>query len=230
MNWKNDAHHYGSLPIALHWLTLLLLFGVYAAIELHDLAPKGSALRADLKLWHFALGLALFALVAIRLAMRRAWGAAPAIEPAPARWQLRAGHVLHGALYVFLVAMPLLGWLAVSAAGKPVALAGIELPALIGAAPELSKSLSVSQRRRAGRDPAIYLVGSAKTKGGKERDLRSLNRGRLRHPLFGDREHWFNQSVHPGWWDEPIEDGVDDIRRELENVLDDIARKIAQKL
>ncbi|MCD6733771.1 MAG: cytochrome b [Burkholderiaceae bacterium] len=141
MKWKNDAHHYGSLPIALHWLTLLLLFGIYAAIELHDLAPKGSALRADLKLWHFALGLTLFALVAMRLAVRRAWGSAPAIEPAPPRWELRAAHLLHGALYAFLVAMPLLGWLAVSAAGKPVALAGIELPALMGAAPELSKSL-----------------------------------------------------------------------------------------
>jgi cytochrome b561 len=141
MNWKNDAHHYGSMPVALHWLTLLLLFGVYAAIELHDLAPKGSALRADLKLWHFALGLTLFALVAMRLAMRRAWGAAPAIEPEPPRWELRTAHLLHGALYVFLIAMPLLGWLAVSAAGKPVALLGVDLPALIGPAPELSKSL-----------------------------------------------------------------------------------------
>lgn len=141
MNWKNDTHHYGSLPIAMHWLTLLLLFAVYLAIELHDLAPKGSVLRADLKLWHFALGLALFALVAVRLAMRSASGTTPAIEPAPPRWEMRAAHLMHSALYVFLVAMPLLGWLAVSASGKPVAFLGVELPALLAPAPELSKSL-----------------------------------------------------------------------------------------
>ncbi len=31
-------------------------------------------------------------------------------------------------------------------------------------------------------------------------DLRSLDRGRLRHPLFGNREHWYNESVPRGWW------------------------------
>jgi cytochrome b561 len=36
------------LSIGMHWLMLLLMIGVYAAINLQDLAPKGSALRADL--------------------------------------------------------------------------------------------------------------------------------------------------------------------------------------
>jgi hypothetical protein len=28
-----------------------------------------------------------------------------------------------------------------------------------------------------------------------------LNRGKWRHPLFGNRSHWFEQSVTPGWFD-----------------------------
>lgn len=141
MNWKNDTHHYGSPLVAIHWLTLALLVGVYATIELHDLAPKDSALRADLKLWHFALGLAVFALVGARLVVRLFSGPTPVIEPGVARWQMRSAHFLHAALYVFLVAMPLLGWLTVSAAGKPVLFFGMELPALLSPDKGLSKSL-----------------------------------------------------------------------------------------
>ena len=97
-------------------------------------------------------------------------------------------------------------------------------------AKELSKSLRVKQRRRAGKDPAIFLVGSAKTRKGKERDLTSLNRGRLRHTLFGDRRNWYDQSVRPDWWDAPIQEDIDDVRREVEKALDNAAQKLAAKL
>jgi len=94
----------------------------------------------------------------------------------------------------------------------------------------LSKSLRVKTRRRAGgRNPAIYLVGSAKTEDGKDRDLSSLNRGRLRHPLYGDRRHWFNQQVSPNWWDDPLLEGADEVREELVKTLDDVARKLDKK-
>ena len=95
---------------------------------------------------------------------------------------------------------------------------------------ELAKSLKVKTRRRAGRDPAIYLYATAKTKKKVERDLSSLNRGRLRHPLFGDRRHWFNQPVTPKWWDDPLSQNADVVREELVGVLDDIAVRLAKKL
>lgn len=34
----------------------------------------------------------------------------------------------------------------------------------------------------------------------KGMDLQSLDRGRLRHPLFGNRGHWYDQPVRRGWW------------------------------
>jgi len=95
---------------------------------------------------------------------------------------------------------------------------------------ELAKSLRVRARRRAGRNPAVSLVAKAKTPGGKERDLASLNRGRLRHPLYGNRRYWFDQEVSPNWWDDPLLEGADRVREEIVNVLDDIGRKLEQKL
>lgn len=94
---------------------------------------------------------------------------------------------------------------------------------------ELAKSLKVRTRRRAGRNPSIRLVGSAKTPGGKDRDLASLNRGRLRHPLYGNRGYWYDQDVSPKWWDEPLFDNVKPVRAEIVKVLDEVARKAARK-
>ncbi len=34
----------------------------------------------------------------------------------------------------------------------------------------------------------------------------------------------------PGWWDEPLSDGAEEVRTELVNVLDDIGAKLARKL
>lgn len=97
-------------------------------------------------------------------------------------------------------------------------------------ADELSKTLRVRARRRTGRDPGVSLAGTAKTARGKDRNLRALNRGQLRHPLYGNRERWSTQQVSTGWWDEPLSDGADEVRQELVNVLDDIGRKLERKL
>jgi len=95
---------------------------------------------------------------------------------------------------------------------------------------ELAKSLKVRARRRAGKDPSIRLVGTAKTPRGKQRDLASLNRGRLRHPLYGNRRYWYDQKVSPNWWDEPLFEGVEQVREELVQVLDDIWAKVERQL
>lgn len=102
MCWKNTDDRYASLSIGLHWLMLLLLVAVYAAINLQDLAPKGSALRADLKSWHFMLGLTVLALVLIRLATRLFAGPAPLIAPVLSVWNQRLKTWMHVALHVFM--------------------------------------------------------------------------------------------------------------------------------
>lgn len=131
MTMKTTSPRYGALTIGMHWLMLILLVAVYACIELRGFYPKGSALRDAMKTWHFMLGLSVFALVFVRIALRVA-GRTPPIVPAPPPWQQRLAALGHLAIYAFLIAMPLLGWLVLSAAGKPVPFFGMQLPALVG--------------------------------------------------------------------------------------------------
>src|SRR5690606_2696201 len=71
-------------------------------------------------------------LVAVRLPARWLSGPAPVITPPIPAWQARASAGVHAALYLFMLGMPLLGWLTVSAKGHPVPLFfRLELPALI---------------------------------------------------------------------------------------------------
>lgn len=140
MTWKNTTNRYGTLSIGLHWLMLLLLAAVYAAIELREIFPKGSDPREALKALHFMLGLSVFALVWLRLAIRLS-GPTPRIEPEPAAWEKLSSTVMHVALYVLMIGLPLGGWLVLSAAGKPIPFFGLQLPPLIGENKDLAKLL-----------------------------------------------------------------------------------------
>lgn len=140
MNRENTHEHYGSLSIAMHWLMLLLLIAVYACIELRELYPKGSDPREALKHWHFMLGLTVFALLWLRLLLRLT-SPVPRIEPPIGVWSQRLAALMHLALYLFLLVMPLLGWLVLSAKGKPIPFFGLELPALLAPDKQLAHSL-----------------------------------------------------------------------------------------
>lgn len=139
-NWKNSASRYGGLSIGIHWIMVLLFIGIYGAVNLHDLFEKGSALRDGLMTWHFMLGLLVFTLVWLRLATRLS-GPTPAIVPQLPRLQLQSSKLLHLALYLLMIGMPLTGWLMLSAAGKSIPFFGLELPPLIGENKELSKQI-----------------------------------------------------------------------------------------
>lgn len=128
---------FGGLSIGLHWLMLLLLAAVYACIELREFYPRGSDIREGLKTWHFMLGLSVFVLVWIRLIAR--WRT-PLLSPSPGwtRWPAAAGHL---ALYGLMIAMPLLGWLALSADGKDIPFFGFSLPPLVAPNEGLTEQL-----------------------------------------------------------------------------------------
>ena len=139
--WRNGSAQYGSLSIALHWVMLLLLIAVYATIELRGMFPKGSDPREAMKAWHFMLGLAVFGLVWLRLLIQATAGPVPAIVPVQPRWQAASAKLMHALLYLFMIAMPILGWLVLSAEGKPIPFFGVNLPALIAENKESAKSL-----------------------------------------------------------------------------------------
>ena len=122
---------YSSLSITLHWAMVLLLIAVYACIELREYYPKGSDFREGLKMWHFMLGLTMLLLVLIRV-VARVTSATPLITPDPLAWQTLVAKLTHLALYAFMIAMPIAGWVILSASGKAIPFYGLDLPALVG--------------------------------------------------------------------------------------------------
>src|SRR5688572_19775353 len=113
------SSRYSSLSIALHWAMLVLIVAVYACIELRGYYPRGSEMREGLKMWHFMLGLLVLLLVLIRIALRL-FGSTPPITPQPSALQSVIARLMHLALYLFMLAMPIAGWLILSAEGAVV--------------------------------------------------------------------------------------------------------------
>lgn len=156
MRRPEQTERYNKASMALHWIMLLLLAAVYAAIEFRELFPKGSDSRELLKATHFMLGLTVFALVWVRLAMRRI-RPVPFVDPDPVVWQRLAARLTHLALYAFMIAMPLGGWIILSAEGKPIPFYGFELPALVGQSEDLAET--VEGLHELGGTIGYYLIG-----------------------------------------------------------------------
>jgi hypothetical protein len=81
------------------------------------------------------------------------------------------------------------------------------------------------------RDPGVAITGQARV---KARKLRNLDAGRLTHPLFGDREHWYTQEgaekgVEPGWFTGPAEAAGPRVRTEIERALEDVSNRATSK-
>jgi hypothetical protein len=105
----HPAAHYSRLSITLHWLMLVLLAAVYACIELRGLFPKGSAERDVMKDLHFMLGLSVFVLVWLRLALRLS-RRHPSDRAQATGLADRLSHLVHLLLYLMMIGLPLAGW------------------------------------------------------------------------------------------------------------------------
>ena len=127
---SHPIDRYSAASIILHWLMLLLIIGAYAAIEFREFFPKGSELREALKMWHFMLGLSVLGLVWLRIVARLMW-CRPWSSSGDPPWRHAIAKTTHLALYVFMLGMPVLGWLTLSAEGDPIPLFGLEIPALV---------------------------------------------------------------------------------------------------
>lgn len=125
-----DTSRYIAPMVILHWVTLVLLIGVFGFIELRELFEKGTEARELMKSIHYMLGLTVLLTVVVRLFFRFS-AKVPPIQPEP-HWIAKGlSSVMHGILYALMLGMPIAGWLMLSAAGKPIPFFGLELPALI---------------------------------------------------------------------------------------------------
>jgi len=147
---------YSSASIAMHWAMVLVFVAVYVLINLAEGFEKGSAERQMARDWHATFGLLVFALVWLRIALR-VLGTTPPIVPQPSALMEKLAKLGHLALYVLMVALPLVGWLLLSARGKPIPFFGLELPALMAPNKELGRT--IKEIHEFGGNLGYFLIG-----------------------------------------------------------------------
>jgi cytochrome b561 len=120
---------------ALHWWTAGFVLAGFAIAWVMVAVPLAQLLlKFVLFQLHKTLGILAFLAALARLGLRARHGRPVADETIPA-WQYRVAAVAHGALYVLLIATPMLGYLTASLAPLriPTLLLGvIPLPAVTG--------------------------------------------------------------------------------------------------
>ncbi|CAO1649017.1 cytochrome b [Parasphingorhabdus sp. NYA22] len=156
MNATATPARYSAFSIFLHWAMLLLITAVYSCILLRENYPKGSDFREGLKSWHFMLGLSVLLLVIIRI-IARFLTTKPPIKPEPPAWQMLVAKGTHLALYTFMLAMPVAGWLILSTADKSIPFFGLELFPLAG--PDKALSSQIKEWHETFGTVGYYLIG-----------------------------------------------------------------------
>lgn len=96
-----------------------------------------------------------------------------------------------------------------------------ELPKRGGLNDFIAGSTRASVRTRSGRrNPSVRIVARG------PHDVYALDRGRVRHPVFGNRNAWRTQQINPGWFSEPIAQMAPQMRQEMDQVLRDVDRDL----
>lgn len=122
MEVKNSKNKYGLVSIFFHWvIALLIIFELILGIYMVDL-PLGLQ-KVMLYGWHKEFGTLVLMLVSLRVAWRIS-NVVPLLPSHMLSWQKLGARIVHFLLYVFMVAMPMTGWLLSSAAGFPISFFG----------------------------------------------------------------------------------------------------------
>ncbi|RBP04548.1 cytochrome b561 [Roseiarcus fermentans] len=121
----------------LHWLmALLILIGLGLGVWASQL-PKGD-LRSEILFVHKSFGVAVLALVVIRILARLVLGLPAYPAPLGRLTEIAAGGA-HAALYVLMIALPISGWVMSGFAGREVSFFGLyTLPQLVSENKELA--------------------------------------------------------------------------------------------
>lgn len=96
-----------------------------------------------------------------------------------------------------------------------------QLPSGGGLAAQVAKEPQRVQVRTGSRTAGVRLVVLR-----KRGAAWATNRGRLRHPVFGNRDVWVTQPVPAGWFDSTIKQEQRTIVRGAQGVLDTIVEQI----
>lgn len=120
----NTPQRYGVVAQFLHWSTVVFVVVAWLLGTFGDVLPKGAARDAGLFV-HISTGLAVLAVVVVRL-LWRFIDTPPRAEATPfGPWLDRAARLAHVALYILLIAVPIVGALTQFARGNALPLFGL---------------------------------------------------------------------------------------------------------
>lgn len=123
------AGGYSAPAKAFHWIVAVAVIGMIAVGIGREFMPKGPD-KDFVTMLHKATGIVVLVIMIARLGWRFA-SPPPPPEPGQPRWQIGLSHAVHWSLYAIVLAMPIIGWVGSSAAGRPVSMYGLfNLPML----------------------------------------------------------------------------------------------------
>lgn len=150
-----DAGHYGRVAILLHWLVALLAAAVIALGWVVAGTARGSEGRELLLLIHRSLGLSIAAAMVLRLLWRRRHPPPP-LPGGSGGFEIALARLTHAALYLFFIAMPLVGYVNAAAEGHAVSLFGLAvIPPLL---PENERPSQIANAIHLAGQYPLYLV------------------------------------------------------------------------
>jgi cytochrome b561 len=130
--WKNMPDRYGLIAIALHWLIAGAIIAMLVLGFVMVRLTPGTTLQFDAYQLHKSIGLTILGLSLLRLGWRLA-NPGPPLPASLGRWERRLARLVHAGFYLLMLALPLSGWMMVSASvwNIPTVLFGvIEVPHL----------------------------------------------------------------------------------------------------
>jgi hypothetical protein len=91
----------------------------------------------------------------------------------------------------------------------------------------VASSRVVVSVRRGASTAGVDISEGRNSKTGKRSDLRALNKGKLRHPVHGNRRKWTLQSIEPGFFDDVIDGPVgEQFQAEVIGAIDDTIAEV----
>lgn len=113
----DTRERYSGFTLTLHWVTVVLVVTQLAILWISADLP-----RPDRGVWmtgHKSVGLVILFLTLARLGVRLFHPAIALPTTMPA-WEKLVSRATHGLFYVLLIALPLGGWTAATASGRPI--------------------------------------------------------------------------------------------------------------
>jgi cytochrome b561 len=114
MRLRNTPEAYGEVAKWLHWIIALLFLGAYCAVYYrHWFTEKDTPGNWNALQLHLSFGVTIGVFVFLRVLWKLS-NPRPGLEPGP-RWEHVAAKAGHAALYFFMIAMPVTGYLGTGA-------------------------------------------------------------------------------------------------------------------